>query len=435
MINATQGLRSTLTAWWRLPLGFIPLRAGPVRAPRRLAVLLAMALAFVGAVAGPAIPAQAMERRTGETITVQASETIQDDLVVSGRNVRIDGRVRGDVYAFAQSITVAGVIEGDLIAAGAQVTLLGQVQGDVRAAGATVQLSGDIGRNVLGAAQLLQLGSGGRVGGNLIGAGSSVSLAGDVAGTVTGAGETIDLQGPIGRHAELALNSLTVGPGARIGGRLIYHADHEMSVPAGVVSGGVQFIPQERGRPERARPGERFNALGNFLSLTWLAGSAIVGLFLLRLFPRFGAEFLAALETQLLPSLGLGVVALIGTLPVAVMVALTVVGIPITLLLVAGYFSGLLMGWLFLALATGSILIGLVRRGRPWHHSWAFLLGLVVLYVATRLPVLGALVTFVGLSLGLGTFLVTLYRTWRRGDVPPAPSALPPRTSPVPAVA
>jgi hypothetical protein len=118
---------------------------------------------------------------------------------------------------------------------------------------------------------------------------------------------------------------------------------------------------------------------------------------------------------------------------VAFLVGITVIGLPVALLMGAGYFTGLLIGWLFLALATGSILVGLVRKGRPWHPSWAFLLGLVVLFVLSRLPILGALVTFLGLSFGLGAFLFALYRTWRGGSEPLAPSGS--RPSVIPAVA
>jgi len=390
----------------------------------------------LGTLALPANPAYALERRSGDTTTVPAGTTIEDDLFISGRSVRIDGRVRGDVYAFAKTITVTGVIDGDLIAAGAQVVIDGQVQGNVRAAGATLQLNGSVGRNVTGAAQLLQLGSAGRVSGNVVGAGETISLAGDVDGSVTGTGQNLDLQGSIGKKAELTLDSLTLGPQARIGGTLTYYADHEVTVPAGTAAGGVTFVPvqREHSTPERVPPQQRFNAVGNFFSLTWLAGSALIGLVLLRLFPRFAAEFLGVLETRPLPSLGLGVVALIGTIPIAVMMAVTIIGLPVALLLGASYFTGLLVGWLFLALATGSILIGLLRKGQPWHPSWAFLLGLLVLYVATRLPFVGALVTFVGLSFGLGAFIFSLYRSWRRGSEPLTPGAPRPSVIPAPAI-
>jgi cytoskeletal protein CcmA (bactofilin family) len=403
------------------------------------AALLGLVVGLAAAVASlslPAVPAHAMERRSGDSVTIPASETVNDDLFASGQTVRIDGRVRGDVYAFSKSVVVSssGVIEGDLITAGANVAIDGQVQGNVRAAGASIQLNGAVGRNVLGAAHDIQLGSSGRVGGNMIGAAENVTLAGDVAGSLSGAGN-FDLQGNIGRGAELALESLTVGPQARIGGSLTYYADHEQSaIPAGVAAGGVRFVQtQDKHQRETVRrPDQRFGALANVLSLTWLTGTAIVGLVLLRLFPRFAAEFLAVLETQPLPSLGLGVLTLIGTVPVAIVFALTVIGIPVALLMGAGYFSGMLIGWIFLALAAGSILVGLVRKGRPWHPSWAFLLGLVVLYVLTRLPFLGGLVTFVGLSFGLGAFLVALYRTWRGGGEPLTPSGS--RPSVIPAV-
>jgi cytoskeletal protein CcmA (bactofilin family) len=410
----------------------------PRRAPLWAATLLGCAIASGAAlvtlllpVAAP--PAAALERRSEEAVVVRADETVNDDLFASGKSVRVDGRVRGDVFAFAQNVTVTGVIEGDLITAGAQVVLDGEVKGDVRAAGHTVQLNGVVERNVLGAAQLLQLGSSGRVGGNVIGASETLSLAGDVGGSVTGAGETVELQGRVGRGADLALQSFTFGPRARIGGDLTYHAHEELSVPANAVAGSVRYVPVQHEKPDMARPQERFNALGNFLSLTWLAGSAVVGLVLLRLFPRFAAEFLAVLETQPLPSLGLGVLAMIGTVPLAILAALTVIGLPVALLLGAGYLGGMLVGWLFLALAAGSIMVGLVRKGRPWHPSWAFLLGLVVLYVLTRLPFLGGLVTFVGLAFGLGAFLVALYRTWRGGSEPLAPSGSSPSVIPAPA--
>jgi cytoskeletal protein CcmA (bactofilin family) len=415
-----------------------PARRAPLWAATISGALLGCAVASVAALTAFMVPvgvspAAALERRTEETVVVRADETINDDLFASGKSVRVDGRVRGDVIAFAQNVTVTGVIEGDLISAGAQVVLDGEVQGDVRAAGHTVQLNGAVGRNVLGAAQLLQLGGSGRVNGNVIGASETLSLAGDVGGSVTGAGETVELQGRVGREADLAVESFTFGPRASIGGDLTYHAQEELSVPSGTVAGSVRHVPVQHEKPDMARPQERFNAFGNFLSLTWLTGSAVVGLVLLRLFPRVAAEFLAVLETQPLPSLGLGVLAMIGTIPVAVVAALTVIGLPVALLLGAGYLGGMLVGWLFLALAAGSIMVGLVRKGRPWHPSWAFLLGLVVLYVLTRLPFLGGLVTFVGLAFGLGAFLVALHRTWRGGGEAMAPSGSSPSVISAPA--
>jgi cytoskeletal protein CcmA (bactofilin family) len=379
--------------------------------------VLAGLVALVAVLAAPAPAAYALERRSSDAVIVSADQTVDDDVFAAGRLVRIDGTVRGDVYAFAQVVTVTagGTIEGDLIAAAQQVIVDGQVRGNVRAAGATVQVNGGVGRNVTGAAQLLQLGTAGRVGGSWISAGETTALAGDVGGAFTAAGEDVILQGRIGRGAEAALRSLTLGPNARIGGDLTYYADHELNIPAQAVGGQVQFRQTDRAEAARERrgwPPQPLRALGNVFGLAWLVGSAIVGLALLRLFPRFVARFLEVLEARPLPSLGLGVLAMLATLPAAVLVALTLIGIPLAALLVAGYVGGIFFGWLLLAVGLGTILLGLLRRGRPGHHGWAFLLGLLVLYVATRIPVAGGLIGFAGAALGLGALLITLYRSW-----------------------
>ena len=397
--------------------------------PPLLPLFLALVVALA-AFGSPAPAAQAFDRRSGDAIVIPAGQVVDDDLAAAGRLVRIDGTVHGDVYAFGQNVTVTGTIDGDLIAAAQQVVVDGQVRGDVRVAGALVQLNGAVGRNVTGVGQLLQLGSGGRVGGSLAGAGETLSLSGDIGGAAAAAAHDLTVQGRIGRNAEMALTSLTLGPRASIGGNLTYYADHQLDIPAQAVAGSVRYEHTSRDLTQRATrgamtPTRGWTVLGNFFSLAWLAGSAVAGLVLLRLFPRLAAEFLGVLEARPLASLGLGAATLIGTLPVAVLMAITIVGLPLSALLIAGYFAGAFTGWLLLAIAAGSLLVGLVRGARPWHPSWAFLLGLVVLYVASHLPFVGGLVWFAGASVGMGAFLIALYRTWRRATPPPIPSAPP----------
>ena len=354
---------------------------------------------------------------------------MNDDFAASGRLVRIDGTVRGDVYAFAQNLTISGVVEGDVIAVAQEVVIDGTVRGSVRAGGATVQINGAVDRNVTGAGQLVRLGSGGRVGGSVIGAGETLSLSGDVGGGVYGAGESVLLQGRVNRNVELASSRVQFAPGASIGGDFDYHAEQPLQAVArdaarDAVRGALRFHPVERPqRVQRTQVNRFFGAVGNFFSLTWLAGSAVVGFVLLRAFPRFVARFLDALERSAPASFGVGFVALVAALPLAVVLGITIVGLPAAAVLVGSWLSGLFVGWLLLAIAVGSVLIGLVRRGHERRLGWSFLLGLLVLYVGTRIPFLGPLVTFVGLSLGLGALAIALYRTWQRAELAPPPDA------------
>jgi cytoskeletal protein CcmA (bactofilin family) len=335
--------------------------------------------------------------------------------------LRIDGTVRGDVYAVAQHITIAGIVEGDVIALAQQVVVDGQVFGDVRAAGATVDVNGVVARNVSGAAQRVTIGSGGRVGGSVASAAETLSVSGDVGGALASVGEDVILQGRIGRRAELATERITLGPSASIGGDLTYHSERPIELRPGAVSGQINFRPIERPqRPVRVQRNQwqQFGgAVGNFLSLTWLTGSALVGLAMLRLFPRFVARYLDALERNVAASLGVGAIALVGTLPLAILLAITIVGLPAAAVLAGGWFTGLFVGWLLLAVAVGGVLIGLVRRGQPRRLAWSFLLGLVVLYLATRVPFVGPFVGGLGMTLGLGALVIALYRTWQRAEL------------------
>src|SRR5262245_7501392 len=102
---------------------------------RRVVLHLALLLLVLVGLALTAPPAQAVEFRSGDTVTVPAGTTIDDDLFAMGQSVTIAGQVNGEVYALGQTVTVTGAVQRDLIAAGQQLTLDGTVGGDLRAAG------------------------------------------------------------------------------------------------------------------------------------------------------------------------------------------------------------------------------------------------------------------------------------------------------------
>lgn len=356
-----------------------------------LATLLVVALA--------ASPALALEERSGATAGVAAGETVDDDLLLTGSVVTVAGHVTGDVYAFGQTVSITGVVDGDVFAAAQQVTVNGTVGGSARAAGALVSVGGRVGRNLLGLGQQVVLAPTGEIGGNTLLAGETAQIAGRVAGNL-----------------EAQAATLQIDPMARIGGNLRYSSRDAISLPEGVVGGTVTYRQPDWATQPPAQP-EPLNGLFNWFGLAWLVGSVIAGLALLWLFPAAGRRFVAEVRGRPVHSLVLGIAALV-VLPVALVIAgLTVVGLPLALLGLGGYLAGLYLGWLLVGFSVGAWLAGLLRGpGRP-ADGWLLAAGLAVLYLLTHIPVLGPLVTFVGLALGLGGLLLVLY-TWRR----PAPA-------------
>jgi cytoskeletal protein CcmA (bactofilin family) len=359
-------------------------------------------------------PVAAIEARSGENPSLAAGQTIDDDLAISGRAVTIAGRVSGDVYAAGNSVTIlpGAQIDGNLFAAANAVTISGSIGGSVYTAGNLIQVQGTIGRNLVGGSNYLTLNPAATVKGNLLAGTNRLLLQGNVAGSVTGGVESLELAGTIGRDLRASVERLDLQPSARIGGNLTYISLREATVPAGIVQGSVE----RQTPPESARQAERRSGLGDFIfSLIMLAGVILLGLLLAWLFPGLLHAGQAIVERQALVAVGLGLVTLVALPIIAIFLLVTVIGIPLGLLGLAGWFFGWLLGWIIAATALAGLLVGLLRRsGRPIAIAWLVPLGLIGLHLLTQLPILGGIIALVVLCLGLGILVLLLSERWRR---------------------
>jgi cytoskeletal protein CcmA (bactofilin family) len=133
----------------------------------------------------------AVEPRKGSRLTVNAGETVDDDLILSGVTVVIDGNVRGDVFAFADSVTVNGTINGNLVTLAQSLDVNGQVTGTVFAAADDLQITGRIDRSLV------------TLGGRL-----AVDDRATVGHSWLGLGDELLARGSIGRIAGMVLLTL-----------------------------------------------------------------------------------------------------------------------------------------------------------------------------------------------------------------------------------
>ncbi len=59
------------------------------------------------------------EARHGDVVVVEVAEVIEHNLYVSGGNVTIHGRVKGDVIVTGNSVMLDGTVDGDVLVHGA----------------------------------------------------------------------------------------------------------------------------------------------------------------------------------------------------------------------------------------------------------------------------------------------------------------------------
>jgi cytoskeletal protein CcmA (bactofilin family) len=373
------------------------------------AVLLAGALLVL------ALPSAAMaaEVRNGTSAVVAPGETLNDDLFASGQTVTVAGRVTGDVYAAGQTVVVTGTVDGDLLAAAQQVVVDGTVNGNVRAAGAVITVNGHVGRSVTGAAQQVNISSSGSVDGSLVAAGETISAFGPVGRGITAGGGTLQLGGTVGGKVLAWANTLSLGPSTRIAGDLEYRSESQAEIPSGTVAGRVQYDPIQR----EARQAPLLNGLFDFGGLVWLFGSAILGALAIIFAPRASARAVELGRQQPLLTFGVGLLALCTVPLAALLIGVTLVGIPLALAVGALYWLGLLLAWPALGLVVGTELARRVRRGEPMPVLGALVVGLIVLHLVTHLPIVGGLVAFLGLAFGVG-LIVQSFRRWRRPSEP-----------------
>ena len=185
----------------------------------------------------------------------------------------------------------------------------------------------------------------------------------------------------------------------------------------------MQYDPIQR----EARQAPLLNGLFDFGGLVWLFGSAILGALAIIFAPRASARAVELGRQQPLLTFGVGLLALCTVPLAALLIGVTLVGIPLALAVGALYWLGLLLAWPALGLVVGTELARRVRRGEPMPVLGALVVGLIVLHLVTHLPIVGGLVAFLGLAFGVG-LIVQSFRRWRRPSEPgraPVPVAVP----------
>ena len=395
--------------------------------------------------------ASAVAWRTGDTVTIQKSEVIQDDLYVAGTDVRIDGTVNGDLIVGAQNVTINGEVRGNLWASGATVILNGKVSQTARLAGSAirVQNGADVGRDLLAAGSEIELASGSVIGRDVALGSSQARLNGRVTRNAYVGANGIEVAGVLGGNARMAVGDtqiltgnwttpgtpgLTFLPGGKIGGNLTLQIPNNPVLPAGAVGGKVTYAPITAVNVQ-TRPSPFAEFLRTFIGVA-LAALLLVWLARPRLESMAGK--LRALPAA---SLGYGALTFFG-LPLAVLlgvVLLTVLAVVLTLLslgnlgLPLAFIGapvllgvGALISWLALIAAQGfaAYLLGdwILRTARPGSKPRSVLQaplgGALLLALLLQIPVLGGLITFAALLMSLGALWLSLRGPGRQVPAP-----------------
>ena len=337
------------------------------------AVVLVIALATVPVAAGA--------QQVGGSVTVPPGTTQTGDISVVGGTVVVEGTLDGSLSGFAGSVLVTGTVTGDVEVAAGSVTISGTVEGNVEAAAGAVTVT-----------------ESGRVAGSLSTGAGDVSVDGSVDADVAAGADRFSL-GPtaqVGGNVRYDAGTVDIADGATVGGTTerVDGVSVDVDVPfVGGIDLGDSLIPWPLG------------FLLSFLT------NAVLGVALLLGAPRFARRVTDTGTGRPALSAGVGLGTLVGIPAVLVALAITIVGIPVSIAGLLVYLPLLWVGFVYGAVLTGTWLLDRAGYDSLWGG----------LAVGLALP---ALVSLVGLSwlldlayllLGLGALALSALALRRGG--------------------
>lgn len=336
---------------------------------RVLTALIAMAV-VVSIVPGVG----AAQSGVGDSTVIESGESVSDVSGVYG-TIIIEGTVTGDVSGVAGNIVVrnGGVVEGDFEAAAGSIRIAGTVRGSVSTGAGSIYLT------------------------------ESGLVEGDFD---VGAGD-VRIEGTIRGDAEIGAETIRLDEAAAIDGSLRYDGSLEGNRDA--VSGDITR--------DRSLGGDIVTDIQPVA--TWIFAinafilNLLLGALLLGLFPKFSDGVADRVRTSPLRAGLVGIGLVVGIPLTLVLVAITVIGIPVSL---AGLLAFLVFAWV--GLVYGRFAIGvLLLSAVDIDNRWAGLVGgLVLAAILGQIPLIGGIVNLSIFLLGVGALAISLVTRRRRPD-------------------
>lgn len=307
----------------------------------------------------------ALEFRSGDRVVVD--KPVNDDLFASGGQVSVDAPVKS-VVVIGGLVDINGPVSGDVVAAGGQVTVNGNVGGKIVAAGGRVTVNGKA-DNLVAAGGQVAIGKGAMISRDAAVVGRQVVNEGDVAGTL--------------------------------------YAETDGLINAGSV--GTVVMP-EKPSDEKGLP---------VLLVLVTLGFAILGCIIIRLFPRQGKVVADRVRSAPLLNFAYGIAGVLVTAVVTLIIAVTIIGLPVALLLGMGLIAVLVLAPVFTSWAFGDWLTSLMKK--EWSMYLSFLLGFVVLHLLFAIPFLvGLLLRVIAVAIGAGAIFMVIWNYWKGSSSPSA---------------
>lgn len=358
--------------------------------------------------------ASAYSIKTADSVYVPKTETIEGNLYAAGANVTVEGKVNGDVICAGQSINISGEVAGDVICAGQSVNITGNVGGSVRAVGNSINLSGKISRNAMAFGASILSAGGSSIGWDMLAVGAFAQIAGNIGGDLYGSLGQATISGQIGKNVNLYFGQqnkktnspvLTIADTARINGDVKYKSDKNADIAAGAVIKGetIHNLPAVIAhKSDFSRSAWWWGKLISIFS-AW-----VIGLVLISFWRDTIIKITDLMLTKINASFGWGILVLLLTPIITVILLITIIGIPLSFILIALWLISLYLSKILVGILVGRSLLNNFWAKQKDSLILAMIIGIVITHLIFALPFIGWLIALLAVLWGLGGIMLML---------------------------
>jgi hypothetical protein len=339
------------------------------------------------------LPANAMaaEIRT-DNLTVEETEIVSDDLYLFGDEVTVDGMVDGDLIIAGGSVDFGGTVTGNLVVSGGMLDLSGDVEGSVFVWGGQVEISGSVGRDVVAAGGQVRLTSDAQVDEDVNMAGGQLYIDSMVVDDVRVGGGTVNVTDEVGGDVLAAGGVVNVDEDL-VSGEVSINEDYE--------------VDTEEVSAQLASIGNIAITIGLISKVVIWLGMFLVGMVFIWIAPvktKTIVEKMSSSWSEFMNSVLIGFVAFLPMVVGPFVLMVTVIGIPLSLLVLGalGFMAGFGILW-------GDMAVGkAVAKELKWKdkkYMKSLAIGRILRVLLCWIPVIGGVYKFVIFLASLGAMV------------------------------
>lgn len=314
-----------------------------------------------------------------DSVTISDSETVNGNAFVIANTVTVNGQIGGDLFVIADTLNIDG----------------GQIYGNVFALANNITLNGLI-YDLYGICD------------NLI-----MSYDGIAYRDLKVNCDTASLNGVVGKNVNIqAGKSLNIESDCIIYGDLNYTTNNEISVPDGIVTGTVNF--------EKISVQKTTDSVWNYVfsALYVLVFTLIIWLLMSKLAPKFYGKINNMPTKKMLISMLVGLVTIIVVPLVALLLMITVIGIPVAFALIAVFALVVAISFAIATIGISNKLANKAKSLAKFNNLFAVIIVTLVLWALTKIPYVGAVISFLLVLCGLGMFISSIINKKNKTTTP-----------------